>query len=51
MSATYRKIDWATDRLARTTWDEDSFLSGIDRRMNKRAKRTNKMRKNHRNYV
>ena len=47
----YTQYDWASDRLSRTTWDEDSFLSGIDRRMNKRAKRTNKMRKNHRNYV
>lgn len=52
MSAEYRRIDWASDRLARTTWDEDEFLGTIDRRLNKRSKRASKLnKKNHRNYA
>lgn len=52
MSAEYRRIDWASDRLARLSWDEDEFVSAIDRRMSKRPKRANKMnKKNHRNYA
>ena len=52
MSATYTQFDWASDRLARLSWDEDEFVSASDRRMNKRSKRPNKMnKKNHRNYA
>ena len=52
MSATYTQFDWASDRLARTSWDEDEFVSAIDRRMSKRSKRANKMnKKNHREYA
>lgn len=47
----YTQYDWASDRLARTSWDEDEFLAGIDRRMNKRTKRSKSNKKNHRNYV
>lgn len=52
MSATYTQFDWASDRLARLSWDEDEFVSAIDRRMSKRSKRANKMnKKNHRDYA
>ena len=54
MSANYTQFDWASNRLARTTWadDEDRLITRIDRRMNKRAKRDKKNnRKNHRNYA
>lgn len=51
MSKDYTQYDWASDRLARTSWDEDEFLAGIDRRMNKRIRRTKSNKKNHRNYV
>lgn len=51
MSKDYTKFDWASDRLARTTWDEDEFLGTIDRRMNKRGKRSNANKKNNRNYA
>ena len=51
MSANYTQFDWASDRLARTTWDEDEFLGTIDRRMNKRVKRSKANKKNHRNYA
>lgn len=52
MSAEYRRIDWASDRLARLSWDEDEFLGAIDRRMSKRPNRSKKNnRKNHRNYA
>lgn len=51
MSANYTQFAWASDRLARTSWDEDEFLGTIDRRMNKRAKRSKANKKNHRNYA
>lgn len=52
MSATYTQFDWASDRLARMSWDEDEFVSAIDRRMSKRDKRDKRNnRKNHRNYA
>lgn len=52
MSATYTQFDWASDRLARMSFDEDEFVAAIDRRMSKRSKRANKMNKrNHRNYA
>lgn len=52
MSATYRQIDWASDRLARLSWDEDEFVSAIDRRMSKRSKMDKRNnRKNHREYA
>ena len=52
MSAEYRRIDWASDRLARMSWDEDEFVSAIDRRMSKRSKRDKRNnRKNHRDYA
>lgn len=52
MATTYTQFDWASDRLARASWDEDEFLAKIDRRMSKRSKRTNKLnKKNHRNYA
>lgn len=37
----YTQFDWASDRLARTTWadEEDRMMSGIDRRMNKKNKK------------
>ena len=47
----YTQFDWASDRLARTTWDEDEFLGTIDRRLNKRTKRTKYNKKNHRDYA
>ena len=50
MSKNYTQFDWASDRLARQSWDEDEFLGTIDRRLNKRSKRSNN-RKNHRNYA
>lgn len=36
----YTQFDWASDRLARTSWaeDEDRMMAGIDRRMNKKNK-------------
>lgn len=48
----YTQFDWAADRLTRTSWadDEERMMAGIDRRMNKRSKRTNN-KKNHRNYA
>ena len=45
MATTYTQFDGASDRLARTSWDEDEFLGAIDRRMNKRDKRTTKRTK------
>lgn len=52
MSATYTQFDWASDRLARLSWDEDEFVAAIDRRMSKRPNRSKKNnRKNHRNYA
>ena len=52
MVTTYTQFDWASDRLARMSWDEDEFVEAIDRRMNKRSKRTSKLnKKNHRNYA
>lgn len=52
MSKDYTKFDWASDRLSRANWDEDEFLGTIDRRLNKRGKRSNKLnKKNHRNYA
>ncbi len=49
----YTQFDWASDRLARTSWadEEDRLMGAIDRRLNKRTKRTNNNRKNHRNYA
>ena len=40
MSKNYTKFDWASDRLARTTWadEEDRMIRGIDRRMDKKNK-------------
>lgn len=51
MSKDYTQYDWASDRLARLSWDEDSFLAAIDRRMSKRSKRNKSNKKNHRNYA
>ncbi|MBO7509932.1 MAG: hypothetical protein J6T35_02005 [Bacteroidales bacterium] len=53
MSANYTQFDWASDRLARTTWadEEDRMMGRIDRTMRKRDKRTKNNRKNHRNYA
>lgn len=52
MAKDYTQFDWASNRLARLSWDEDEFVAAIDRRMNKRSKRANKMnKKNHRNYA
>lgn len=51
MSKEYTKFDWASDRLARTIWDEDEFLGTIDRRMNKRVNRRKANKKNHMNYA
>lgn len=52
MSTTYTQFDWASDRLARLSWDEDEFVSAIDRRMSKRPNRSKKNnRKNHRDYA
>lgn len=50
MSANYTQFDWASDRLARSSWDEDEFLAKIDRRMSRRSKRVKNNKKNHRNY-
>ena len=52
MSQQYTQFDWATDRLARTTWadEEERLMDGIDRRANRQKIRKNN-RKNHRNYV
>lgn len=47
----YTQYDWASDRLARLSWDEDEFVAAIDRRMSKRSKRNKSNKKNHRNYV
>lgn len=49
MAKDYTQFDWASDRLARLSWDEDEFLGTIDRRMNKRVKRSKANKKNHRN--
>lgn len=52
MSKDYTQFDWASDRLGRMSWDEDEFLTRVDRRMSKRSKRTSKLnKKNHRNYA
>ena len=51
MSKDYTQFDWASDRLARMSWDEDEFLAKIDRRMSKRSKRAKSNKKNHRNYA
>lgn len=51
MSKDYTQYDWASDRLARLSWDEDEFVAAIDRRMSKRSKRNKSNKKNHRNYV
>lgn len=52
MSQQYTQFDWATDRLARTTWadEEERLFDGIDRRTNRQRTRKNN-RKNHRNYA
>lgn len=51
MSKDYTQYDWASDRLARTSWNEDEFLGSIDRRMSKRSKRAKNNKKNHRKYA
>lgn len=51
MSKDYTQYDWASDRLARQSWDEDEFVAAIDRRLSKRSKRNKSNKKNHRNYV
>lgn len=51
MSKDYTQYDWASDRLARLSWNEDEFLGSIDRRMSKRSKRNKSNKKNHRNYA
>lgn len=51
MATTYTQFDWASDRYARMSWDEDDFLTKIDRRMSKRSKRDKRNKKNHRNYA
>jgi hypothetical protein len=53
MSKTYTQIDWASDMLARTNWanEEERLMNEIDRRLNKRTKRTKFNKKNHRNYA
>lgn len=51
MSATYTQFDWASDRLAHQSWDEDEFVAAIDRRLSKRSKRNKSNKKNHRNYA
>lgn len=51
MAQNYTQFDWASDRLSKSAWNEDDFLGTIDRRMNKRAKRTKNNKKNHRNYA
>lgn len=51
MSAEYRRIDWASDRLARMSLDDYEVVAAIDRRMSKRNKRTKLNKKNHRNYA
>ena len=43
MSKEYTQFDWASGRLARTSWDEDEFLGTID----KRVKRSKANKKNH----
>lgn len=48
MSKDYTQYDWASDRLARMTWEdeENRMLSGIDRRMRKnRYNHKNRRRK------
>lgn len=51
MSAEYRRIDWASDRLARLSWadEEERIMKRIDRARTKKSKKNN--RKNHRNYA
>lgn len=45
----YTQFDWATDRLARTSWaDEEERMI---RRMDRKVKRTKSNKKNHRNYA
>ena len=51
MSKDYTQYDWASDRLARLSWDEDEFLGSIDRRLNKRNKKSKLNKKNHRRYA
>ena len=53
MSKEYTQFDWAVDRLARERWadEEERMMDGIDRRLNKRTKRTKFNKKNHRNYA
>lgn len=54
MSKDYTQFDWASNRLARTTWadEEERIMERIDRARAKRNKRNKKNnRKNHRNYV
>lgn len=40
----YTQFDWASDRLARTTWadDEDRMMRAIDRKLNNKKHRRNK---------
>lgn len=47
----YTQFDWATDRWARMSWDEDEFMEGIDRRARKVSRRNKLNKKNHRNYA
>lgn len=41
MSKDYTQYDWASDRLARLTWEEqeERIMNGIDRRMRKNRRR------------
>lgn len=45
MSKDYTQFDWASDRLARSNWAdaEERLLRGIDKRIKKNHKRTNKL--------
>ena len=44
-------FDWASDKYSFARWDDSALVESIDRRMNKRNRKNNKMRKQHRKYA
>ena len=44
-------FDWASDKYSFARWDDSEFMESIDRRMNKRAKRTKNNKRNHKLYA
>ena len=47
MNEKWTKYEWASNKRAVDTWDEDEFFERID----KRIKKTKFNKKNHRNYA